>query len=213
MTDFSRREELANSLTHGLGAVLAVAALAVLVVFSARHGTVWHVVSGSIYGASMVALYLASTLYHGLTHPRAKQVFHTLDHIAIYLLIAGTYTPFVLVALRGAWGWSLFGVIWGLALAGTVFKAFFTGRFGVVSTLIYVLMGWMIVIALRPLARALPAGALGWLVAGGLCYTVGAGIYAWKRWPYHHAVWHLLVLGGSACHYVAILRYVVLGAR
>lgn len=208
-SEYLRRQEIANSVTHGLGVALSVAGLVVLVVLASLHATVWHVVSFSVYGASLVLLYTSSTLYHSFRSPRLKQVFHILDHSSIYLLIAGSYTPFVLVNLRGSWGWSLFGVIWGLSLAGVLMKAFFTGRFKILSTSIYLLMGWLIVIAIKPLMHALPAGGIAWLAAGGLTYTAGAVIYMWKAIPYHHAIWHLFVLAGSICQYFAVLFYVL----
>ena len=206
---YTAREELANSLTHGLGAVLSVAGLVLLVVFAARHGDAWHVVSTAIFGSTLVLLYTASTLYHSLRGERLKQRLQKFDHAAIFLLIAGTYTPFVLVPLRGPWGWSLFGIVWGLAIVGVALKFWFAGRFKLVSTLIYIGMGWLVVIAIKPLMAALPAGGVKLLVAGGLCYTGGAVFYLWKRLPYHHAVWHLFVLGGSACHWAAVFCYVV----
>ena len=206
---YTAREELANSLTHGLGAVLSVAGLVLLVVFAARHGDAWHVVSTAIFGTTLVLLYTASTLYHSLRGERLKQRLQKFDHAAIFLLIAGTYTPFVLVPLRGPWGWSLFGIVWGLAIVGVALKFWFAGRFKLASTLIYVGMGWLVVIAIKPLMAALPAGGVKLLVAGGLCYTGGAVFYLWKRLPYHHAVWHLFVLGGSACHWAAVFCYVV----
>ncbi|HQY05181.1 MAG TPA: hemolysin III family protein [Lacunisphaera sp.] len=206
---YTAREELANSLTHGLGAVLSVAGLVLLVVFAARHGDAWHVVSTAIFGTTLVLLYTASTLYHSLRGERLKQRLQKFDHAAIFLLIAGTYTPFVLVPLRGPWGWSLFGIVWGLAIVGVALKFWFAGRFKLVSTLIYIGMGWLVVIAIKPLMAALPAGGVKLLVAGGLCYTGGAVFYLWKRLPYHHAVWHLFVLGGSACHWAAVFCYVV----
>jgi len=206
---YTPREELANSLTHGLGAGLSAAGLVLLVVRSAQHGNTWHVVSTAIFGASLVLLYTASTLYHSLRGERLKQVLQKLDHAAIFLLIAGTYTPFVLVTLRGPWGWSLFGVVWGLAGAGVTLKFWLAGRFRLVSTLIYLAMGWLVMVAIKPLVAALPAGGLQLLVAGGLCYTGGAAFYLWKRLPYHHAIWHLWVLAGSACHWAAVFFYVV----
>lgn len=206
---YTAREELANSLTHGLGAVLSVAGLVLLVVFAARHGDAWHVVSTAIFGTTLVLLYTASTLYHSLRGDRLKQRLQKFDHAAIFLLIAGTYTPFVLVPLRGPWGWSLFGVVWGLAVVGVALKFWFAGRFRLVSTLIYLAMGWLVMIAIKPLVAALPSGGVKLLVAGGLCYTGGAVFYLWKRLPYHHAVWHLFVLGGSACHWAAVFCYVV----
>lgn len=201
-------EELANSVTHGIGAALALAGLAVLVVLAARAGDPWRIVSFSIYGASLVTLYLASTLYHGFRSPRVKRIFHVLDHSSIYLLIAGTYTPVTLVSLRGPWGWTLFGVIWGLAIAGVVFKCFFTGRFDAASTAIYVAMGWLAVVAVRPAFRALGGVGLLFIAAGGLAYTLGVVFYAWRRLPFGHSIWHLFVVAGSALHFVAVVVYV-----
>lgn len=206
---YTAREELANSLTHALGAALSVAGLVLLAVYSALHGNAWHVVSTVIFGVTLVLLYSASTVYHTLRSERLKRLLQKFDHAAIFLLIAGTYTPFVLVPLRGPWGWSLFGVVWGLAIVGVTLKFWFAGRFKLVSTLIYVGMGWLVMIAIKPLVAALPAGGMKLLVAGGLCYTGGAVFYLWKRLPYHHAVWHLFVLGGSACHWAAVFCYVV----
>lgn len=208
-SEYWRHQEIANSVTHGLGIALSVAGLIVLVVLASLHATVWHIVSFSIFGASLVLLYTASTLYHSFRSPRVKQVLHIIDHSSIYLLIAGSYTPFVLVTLRGAWGWSLFGVVWGIALAGIVLKTFFTGRYKMASTILYLLMGWMIVVAIKPLAHAMPVGGIVWLAAGGLAYTIGAVIYMWKTIPYHHAIWHLFVLAGSICHYFSVLLYVL----
>lgn len=208
-SEYWRRQEIANSLTHGLGIALSVAGLAVLVVLASLHATVWHVVSFSIYGASLILLYTSSTLYHSFRSPRLKRIFRILDHSSIYLLIAGSYTPFVLVNLRGGWGWSLFGVIWALSLVGIFVKAFHTGRFKGVSTAVYLLMGWLVVIAIKPLMNSMPAGGIAWLLAGGLAYTGGAALYMLKRIPYHHAIWHLFVLAGSICQYFAVLLYVL----
>lgn len=209
LKSYSLPEEIANSVTHGIGFLLALAALVLLVVFSALRGTVWHVVACSIYGTTLVLLFGASTLYHSLPWPRVKAVLKVLDHSAIYLLIAGTYTPFLLVPLRGAWGWSLFGILWGMALAGIVFKIFFAGRFKLVSTLLYIGMGWMVVIAIRPLWVSLPMGGLIWLVAGGLFYTGGTVFYLQHRIPYNHAIWHAFVLAGSLCHFFSVMLYVI----
>jgi len=206
---YPRAEEIANRLTHGLGALLGVAGLVLLVVASARHGTAWHVVSTAIFGTSLVLLYSASTAYHSVAGEGIRRLLRKFDHAAIFVLIAGTYTPFVLVTLRGPWGWSLFGVVWGLAVTGVTLKFWFAGRFRVVSTLIYLGMGWLVMIAIKPLMAALPAGGLKLLVAGGLCYTGGAVFYLWKRLPYHHAIWHLFVLAGSICHWAAVFFYVV----
>ncbi|HKB57661.1 MAG TPA: hemolysin III family protein [Lacunisphaera sp.] len=206
---YSPREELLNRLTHALGAAFSAAGLVLLVVFSVLHGDAWHVVSTAIFGVTLVLLYTSSTLYHSFRSERTRQVLQKFDHAAIFLLIAGTYTPFVLVTLRGPWGWSLFGVVWGLAIVGVTLKFWFAGRFRLSSTLIYLAMGWLVLVALKPLLAALPAGGFRLLVAGGLCYTGGAVFYLWKRLPYHHAVWHLFVLAGSACHWAAVFLCVV----
>ena len=208
-----RAAETANSITHGLGAGLSVLALVLLTVSAALHGSARHVVGAAIFGSTLVLLYTVSTLYHALSQPRAKRVFHILDHAAIYLLIAGTYTPFCLSTLRGGWGWSLFGVIWGLALLGVGFKTVCTGRFEGLSTGIYLAMGWVVVVAAVPLWHALPGRGLAWLLAGGLCYTAGVAFYIWHRLKFHHAVWHVFVLGGSICHVLAVLGSVIPRAR
>ena len=201
-------EEIANSVTHGVAAVCSVAALATLVVFAALRGNAWHIVSCAIFGVTLILLYLASTLYHALPAGNAKSVFRILDHASIYLLIAGTYTPFTLVTLRGAWGWSLFGVVWVLAVAGVVFQSLLIGRLPVLSTSVYVLMGWVVVIAFRPLLHAMPTSGVLWLAAGGLCYTVGVYFFVSKS-KFAHMVWHLFVIAGSVCHFIAVLFYVI----
>jgi hemolysin III len=206
---YTRGEEIANSLTHGLGLAMSIAGLSVLVTFTALYGDAWTVVGCAVFGASLVLLYTASTLYHALRAPRVKRWLRVLDHGAIFLLIAGTYTPFLLVSLRGPWGWSLFGVIWALAVAGIVLKLFFTGRFRLLSTLIYLFMGWLALAAFKPLVAVLPRGSLVMLLAGGVAYTAGTLFYMWKRLPYHHAVWHLFVLAGSVCHFFAVFGSVV----
>ena len=202
-------EELASSITHGIGAILGAAGLVVLVVFATLYGDAWHIVSVSVYGATLVLLYLMSTLYHSLQSPRVKRVFQILDHSSIYLLIAGSYTPFTLVTLRGAWGWSLFGIIWGLAIVGIVLKVFFTGRMRIFSSIVYIAMGWFVLIALRPLLSNFPFEGFIWLLVGGCFYTSGIFFYCWKTMPYSHAIWHLFVLAGSICQYFAILFYVL----
>lgn len=202
-------EELANTVTHGLGLVLSIAGFVVLLVLAILRGTAWHIVACSIYGATLICLYAASTLYHAVVSPRVKRVLRILDHSAIYLLIAGTYTPFLLLNLRGPWGWSLFGVIWGLAFAGILFKFWFVGHFEFLSTAVYIAMGWLVVIAAKPVLTHVSGTTLLWLLAGGLFYTAGVVFYAWKRLPYSHAVWHLFVLAGSTCHYFAVLRSVL----
>ena len=202
-------EEVMNAVTHGIGTLLAVAGLVLLTVFAYLYGTIWHVVSFSIYGTTLVLLYLASTLYHSFTNERLKYIFKILDHSAIYLLIAGTYTPFTLVPLHGVLGWTVFGLVWGLAILGIALKVFFVGRFKYISTLCYILMGWFIVIAIKPLiATVAPLGIM-WLIIGGLFYTLGSVFYLWKRLPYNHAIWHLFVLAGSISHFIAVFFYVL----
>ncbi|MCP3982475.1 MAG: hemolysin III family protein [bacterium] len=201
--------ELANGITHGVGFVLSQAALVVMVALAATRGSARHVVACSIYGATLVILYLASTLYHSVSEPRAKRILRIIDHIAIYLLIAGTYTPFTLITLRGAWGWSLFGTIWGMALVGSAFKLFFTGRYEKVSVAFYLGMGWVAVVSLEPLHSSLRGGGMAWLMAGGLAYTLGIVFYAWQSMRYHHAIWHVFVMLGSACHFFAVMLYVL----
>jgi hemolysin III len=207
----SSTEELANALIHGLGLLAAGSGGAVLITLAALRGDAWRIVGASIFVAGLTLLYCASTLYHTARFDIAKARLKVLDHCAIYFLIASTYTPFTLVGLRGAWGWTLFGLIWGLALAGVVFKFFFTGRFRLASTLIYVAMGWLVLIAVGPLVRALHISALLWLLLGGVAYTVGTLFYMSRRLRYAHAIWHLFVLGGSVCHFVAVFLHVVPG--
>lgn len=201
-------EEIANSITHGVAAACSIAALVILVVFAALRGNAWHVVSCTIFGVTLILLYLASTIYHALPAGKAKLVFRILDHASIYLLIAGTYTPFTLVTLRGAWGWSLFGVVWALAVAGVVFQSLLIGRLPALSTSVYVLMGWVVVIAIRPLVHALPWGGLLWMLAGGLSYTLGVYFFVSKS-KFAHMVWHLFVIAGSLCHFFAVFFYVI----
>lgn len=202
-------EELAHSILHGVGIVLSIAGLTVLVALAALRGQAVHVATCAIYGTTLVLLYVASTLYHSIPLPRAKRVLRVLDHCAIYLLIAGTYTPFALVSLRGAWGWGLCAAVWALALAGVVFKSVATGRARIVSVLLYLVLGWAAVWVLEPLSRALPPRGLGLLLAGGVAYTVGIVFYAWRRLPYHHAIWHVFVLAGSILHFFAVLVSVI----
>ncbi len=209
---YTLAEEVANSVTHGIGAVLSVAALVVMVVMAAGTGDARKTVSLAVYGATLLVLYLSSTLYHSLPGPGAKKVFRFLDHAAIYLLIAGTYTPFTLVSLKGGWGWTLFGLIWSMALVGLVMTFLGAGRSSrVLASLVYIGMGWLVVIAVKPLLGAVPAGGLFWLVAGGLAYTSGVIFYVWKNLPFNHALWHLFVLAGSACHFTAVYFYVLPG--
>ncbi len=203
------REELANSITHGVGLALSLAGFVVLLILAVLRGGIWQILGCTVYGASLVFLYASSTLYHSARSSRLKRILKVVDHSAIYLLIAGTYTPFTLVLLRGGWGWTLFGVVWGLSLLGILFKAFFVDHLQILSTAAYVAMGWLAVIALKPLLAHVPMGGVLWLLAGGLLYTAGVVFYAWRRLPYHHAIWHGFVLAGSICHYFAVLLYVL----
>ncbi len=205
---YSPGEEAANSLIHGLGAVLATAGLAVLAVAASRHGTAATVVGSVVFGATLVFLYVASTLYHAVRHPRAKAVLRALDHSAIFLLIAGTYTPFTLVSLRGPWGWSLFGVVWGIAVSGIALRLALRRKPTALFVGLYLAMGWCVVVAAKPLLAAVAPGGIALLAAGGLAYSGGVAFYLWRRLPYHHAIWHACVLAGSALHYAAVLRYV-----
>jgi len=202
----SRGEEIANSVSHGVGFLAAVAVLPVLTINALQHGAA-AVTGALVFGVSAALLYLTSALYHALTPERAKRVFRVLDHGAIYVLIAGTYTPFMLGVLRGPWGWSLLGAIWVLAIFGIVLKARIGVRHPRFSTALYLGMGWLVVVAAKPLWEAVPISGLAWLAAGGLAYTAGVGFYAASRLPYRHFVWHLFVLAGTACHAVAVIRY------
>ena len=207
--DYTHGEEIANSVIHGVGVVLAIAGLAVLTAFASLYGDAWHIVSCSIFGASLILLYTTSTLYHSIPLPRAKAVLRTLDHAAIFILIAGTYTPFLLVSLRGPWGWTLFALIWGMALVGVALRIGPGRHSQWLSLGLYLGMGWAIVVAVKPLLNSVAPGGLMLLLAGGLAYTVGVVFYVWHRLPYHHAIWHGFVLTGSALHYFAILFYVI----
>jgi hemolysin III len=206
---FTKKEEIANSITHGIGAVLSIAALVVLIVFSSLYGTAWHIVSFTLFGVTMVLLYFSSTLVHAFPKGRVKDFFEIMDHSSIYFFIAGTYTPFLFIAVKGWVGWTLFGVVWGLALCGTIFKVFFVKRFLMVSTIMYVIMGWLVMFAWDKIASNVdPTGTL-LLVIGGVLYTVGAIFYVWRGFTYHHAVWHLFVLAGTISHFFSVLFYLL----
>jgi hemolysin III len=205
---YTAAEELAHSLTHGVGLLLGIAALVLMVVFAAQRGSAIHVVSCAVYGSTLVVLYAASTFYHALPSGRGKRVFGILDHAAIFLLIAGTYTPFALITLSGGFGWTLFAVIWGIAIGGIVLEAVSRGRFRRIQLLLYLGMGWGIVGAARPLLRELATPGLLLLAAGGMAYTLGVIFFVWRR-PFHHAVWHVFVLAASICHFFAVLLYVI----
>lgn len=203
------REEFASALTHGLGAAAALAGGGVLITLAALHGDHWQLIASVVFGISLLLLYVASTLYHAIQHPIAKARLKVFDHCAIYLLIAGTYTPFTLIGLRGQVGWLLFAAIWTLALLGVVFKLFYTGRFKLLSTAIYIAMGWLVILAIKPLLAALDNWTFGWLLAGGVFYTLGTVFYHRPSLRYSHAVWHLFVIAGSVCHYVAVMAQVL----
>jgi hemolysin III len=202
------REELASALTHGFGALAALAGGIVLITLAALRGDGWQLAAAIVFSASMLLLYVASTLYHAVQDPRAKSALKVFDHCAIYLLIAGTYTPFTLVSLRGDVGRGLFIAIWSLAAAGIAFKLFFTGRFKLLSTLVYIAMGWLVLVAIKPVMAALDTWTFGWLLAGGAAYTLGTVFYHRPSMRWSHAVWHLFVVAGSVCHYVAVLSQV-----
>lgn len=204
--EFTLREEVANAITHGIGAALSIAALVLLLVYSIQYGNVWHIVSFTVYGISLVLLYTFSTLLHAIQNIRIKYVFEILDHSAIYLLIAGTYTPFLLVSIRGSLGWTLFGIVWGMAIIGIILKIFWVKRFMFLSTLFYILMGWLILFAIKPLYQNIAFTGIVWLFVGGVLYTVGCVFYLWRGFPFHHAVWHLFVLFGSIAHFFAVLH-------
>jgi hemolysin III len=206
-------EELVNSVTHGIGLLLSIAGFAVLLTLAVLHGSALRIVGCSIYGSTLICVYAASTLYHGIASPRFKRALKILDHCAIYLLIAGTYTPFLLVNLGGGWGWSLLGVIWGLAMAGILLKFRFVDHFKIFSTAVYLAMGWLAIVAVKPLLAHVSAPGLAWLVAGGLMYTIGVAFFAAPRLRYGHAIWHVFVMAGSICHYIAVLLAVVLVAK
>lgn len=205
---YSQAEEVASSLSHALGIILSIAGLAVLTAYAALHGGAWRIVSVSVYGASLILLFTASTLYHAVSNPRTKPILRLLDHSAIFLLIAGTYTPFALISLRGPWGWTLFAIVWTLAIFGIALELRGV-RNRIVAALIYLGMGWMGLFAIKPLIASIEPTGLWLMLAGGLCYTLGVPFYLWKRLPYNHALWHLFVLAGSALQFFSILLYVL----
>jgi len=201
-------EEKINVYTHALGLLLSVAALVLLVVKSSLTGTVWQIVSFSIFGASLIILYTASTFFHNAKNLKIRKRLNIFDHASIYILIAGTYTPYTLVTLNGTLGWVIFGITWGIALTGVILKLFFTGKYEKISTIAYVLMGWIIIFAFKPLLRNLPFEGIAWLVAGGIAYTIGAVLYSINRLSFNHAIFHVFVLLGSFCHFISIYFYV-----
>lgn len=208
-THYSFAEEMANTITHGIGALLSVVALVLMVVFAARYGNVWHITSVSIYGATLILLYTASTLYHGIRRPALKHLMQRIDHASIYLLIAGTYTPFTMVSLRGHWGWALFAVVWGVALLGIFLELGSTRGRQKLSLALYLGLGWVVVIAVKPMLDQVATGGLVLLLLGGLSYTLGVFFYVRHTMAYHHAIWHLFVMLGSLLHFFSIFFYVI----
>lgn len=206
---YTLREEVANAVTHGFGIVLAIAALVTMATVAARNGDSWHVLSCSVFGTTLVLLYTASTLYHSIQAERFRPLLRALDHSAIFLLIAGTYTPFTLVTLRGPWGWSLFAVVWSVGITGIVLRLVLRERLHWLFVSLYLAMGWVVVIAIQPLLERLETGGLVLLAAGGIAYTGGIAFYVWDRLPYNHAIWHGFCLLGSALHVCAVLFYVI----
>jgi len=202
---YSLGEEIANAITHGVGAGLAVAALVLLVIYASIYGNAWHIVSFSIFGSTLIILYMSSTLYHSLTNERAKRLFRKFDHISIFLLIAGTYTPFCLVSLQGWLGWTVFGIVWGCATVGIVFKSIHIGKLEMLSTIMYVLMGWVVVIAIKPLYSSMTQTGFALLVLGGISYTAGTIFFIKDKIKYFHSIWHIFVLGGSILHFFAVM--------
>jgi len=213
--EFSIAEEIAHSSTHAIGSHLGAAMLALLVVYAAHseNQTAWKVVSGAVYGSTIILLYSVSSVYHALVNPKAKQVMEICDHMAIYFLIAGSYTPIVLVTLRPdypALAWTMFGIVWGMALVGVILKIFTTGRYRIISTLAYIVMGWVALIGIGPIMKIMDPYGIMWLVLGGALYTLGTIFYLWKMMPFHHAIWHLFVLAGTICHFFCVFFYIMM---
>ncbi|MGP4109274.1 PAQR family membrane homeostasis protein TrhA [Virgibacillus sp. L01] len=206
---FTKKEEIVHAITHGFGAILSIAGLVLLIIFASLNGNPWQIVSVSIFGTTMLIMYLSSTVVHSLPEGKWKDIFQIFDHSSIYLFIAGTYTPFLLVHLRDELGWILFGTVWGIALIGVVFKIFFVKKFLVLSTLFYVLMGWLITLVWNPLTAIMDGTGMLLLIIGGLFYTLGAVFYIWRGFIYHHAIWHLFVLAGSVFHFFTVFYYVI----
>lgn len=206
---FSKGEEIANAVIHGIGAMLSIAGLVILIVYASLYGTAWHVVSFTIFGSTMVLLYISSTTLHALPEGKIKDLFEIFDHSSIYLFIAGTYTPISFIVIKGALGWTILGIIWGLAIGGIVFKSFFVKKYLFTSTILYILMGWMVVIGWGRIVENLNVNGIILLVIGGVFYTVGAIFYVWRGFKYHHAVWHLFVVAGTTAHFFCILFYLL----
>ena len=207
--DYSIKEEIAHSVTHGIGVLMSVVGIAALIVYSSKYGDAWHIVSSSIYGFTLITLYTSSTLYHSVTIPDLKKVLQKIDHAAIFLLIAGTYTPFTLVNLHGGWGWTLFGMVWSIAIAGMIMELLVKNRYERISIGLYLGLGWLVMIAIEPMIANVAPGGLILLLVGGLFYSLGVIFYVWKTLVYHHAIWHLFVLAGSTSHFFAVFLYVI----
>lgn len=206
---YTKKEEVFNAITHGIGVLMSIAALVLLIIFSAKQGSASLMLISIIYGMSMLLLYLASTLVHSFPEGKAKDLFEIFDHSAIYIFIAGTYTPIMVLVIQGTLGWTLLAVVWGVAVIGVIFKAFYVKKFLYLSTILYIAMGWMIVLVWGPLTAAMPEPGIQLLIAGGLLYTFGAIFYVWRGFPFHHAVWHLFVLAGSVAHFFVVLLYIL----
>jgi len=206
---YTTGEEISHSVTHGIGTALSIAGLVISVVMAARTGDALKVLSFVIFGVSMILLYTASTLYHAFTHKKTKNVFRYMDHIAIFILIAGTYTPIALILLKGAWGWTLFGLAWGFAIAGIVYQAVFLNRFKWISISIYLGMGWLAIVAVQPLMAVMPFGLFLWILAGGLFYTLGSVFYLIDNIKFFHFIWHLFVIAGTVCHFFGLILYLL----
>jgi hemolysin III len=206
---YSLGEEVANSITHGIGIILAIAGLAVLTAFAARNGNAWHITASAIFGATLILCFTASTLYHSVTSESVKQVLRVCDHSAVFLLIAGTYTPFMLIGVPGPWGWTILAAVWTLAITGVALKFFLRGRLHGLIVALYLGMGWLVVVATKPLLEAIGTGGMAFLAGGGLAYTVGVIFYKWRRLPYSHAIWHGFVLLGGGLHYFGVLFYLI----
>lgn len=206
----TKAEEIGNATTHALGVLLSLVAITLFIVFATNQDDALKLISSLVFGSTLLLMYASSTLYHSFKDPKLKHLFRIVDHASIYLLIAGSYTPFMLVTLKGGWGWTMFIFVWSLALAGVVFKIFFVQKFELLSTAIYLLMGWMSLIVVKPIYQLLPLGGLECVVAGGLCYTIGVIFYVWERLKFSHLLWHLFVLAGSIFHFFAVLFYVII---
>ncbi len=206
---YTPEEEKVNIVSHAFGFIMSVIALVLLITYASIQGNIWQTVSFSVFGTSMVFLYASSTLYHSSKNPRWRSIMHVVDHASIFILIAGSYTPYTLVTLKGTLGWVVFGMVWGIALAGIILKIFFTGKYDLISTLIYLAMGWAVVLVIKPVIANLPFSGFLWLLAGGIFYTIGAVLYSTTKIKFNHAIFHIAVLLGSFCHFISVFFYVI----